>query len=1252
MLKCLIGKLNLLTLTLIACSHFSYSQMRTPEEEPFIPGNLIVQVAENANIHKIVAGIPAQYNFKVDRLLASHMRAWLIEFDPFSLSQMDALRMVNRLPGITLAQNNHLVEIRETIPDDPQFNQQWHHKNTGQSGGTAGADIKTTEAWDITTGGKNALGHDIVVCILEGVDFSHNDLINNHWTNPFEIPGNGIDDDGNGYIDDIHGWNVGNNSGTLTGGGIQTGHGTNVAGMIGAKGDNSLGVVGANWDVKMMNVVGYNVNTEASVVAAYNYPLSLRKKYNETNGAQGAFVVATNASWGIDNANPNNYPIWCQFYDTLGKYGILNCGATTNSNTNVDVNGDMPTACSSTYMVGIGRSGNNDNIAGGYGVTTIDFAAPGINVRTTSNGNNYTTTTGTSFASPLTAGVIALLYAIPCPNFMNMVLNDPQLAADLVFNSLMNGLDLKTNMTNYYIGGGRLNAKNSMDILMEETCGTCIAPTNIEVINITETSASVSFEQTDDSNIYFLYLREEGETTWEEYFTLGTSINLTGLSECTAYEYYMESHCPGDEISNATAIMTFNTSGCGSCVDLTYCESEASSESMAFVIHSPVNIAGEISSYTETNNWGGAINNGYIYGDLVLVDDGTANGELGCAALINGAQLSGKIAVAVRGTCNFSEKAVNAQNAGAIGLIIINNQGGGLANLGAGTGSGSVTIPVIMISQADGAGLLAELTGGGSATGLLGVQHEWIESFELNGVLTVSGDDNGYRAPDNVLIPIEIGENVDFTMIPGFDGQELEATTRIWVDMNQDGDFDVSELVYDESGTSFGELTGSFTVPASAFPGSTRLRVQFAYQGYGSAGLPDVCGEFTSGEVEDYCIELIQNEICNMDVISTVNNPTCNEVQDGSIAVNVSGGDPGYTYTWNNGAGNVDNISSLSAGVYRLIVTDNSGCDTIIRYELSNATNILITETITHPACESIANGEITVEATGGTGITFEWTGGPSGDTYSNLNAGVIEVVATDDQGCKSSKLFLLTYDTKIVFEVVTTHPTCADSEDGSINVTATGAPGISYQWDNGPASNTYTGLNNGNYTVTATSSNGCIAEHTYMLTATPEVVTAGFDFTSDELVVNFTNTSVNGVTYEWDFGDSNSSTDFEPVHTYASHGTYTVCLTTSGDCESTTVCDEIVVHDSSVGLGEWHTSHSFTIYPNPASYEVNFETTMSHVHSIELVSVTGQLVSSQKITAGTTIIKLSNLSEGLYIVNALQEDGSVVFTDKLIIRK
>ena len=128
-------------------------------------------------------------------------------------------------------------------------------------------------------------------------------MIDNHWVNAAEVPGNGVDDDGNGFVDDYNGWNASSGTDAISAGG----HGTSVSGMIGATGNNGNGGAGVNWDVDIMQIQMGGL-TESNVIAAYNYPYTMRNLYNTSNGTQGAFVVATNASWGIDGANPANYP--------------------------------------------------------------------------------------------------------------------------------------------------------------------------------------------------------------------------------------------------------------------------------------------------------------------------------------------------------------------------------------------------------------------------------------------------------------------------------------------------------------------------------------------------------------------------------------------------------------------------------------------------------------------------------------------------------------------------------------------------------------------------------------------------------------------------------------------------------------------------------------------------------------------------------------------------------------------------------
>jgi len=427
-----------------------------------IPGEFIVRFQGDVDAQKWGEGLGLNH----ERTLSQRAQIHLFEL-PSSTSPADdwaMLRALRKDDRLVAAQFNHEVQSRETLPDDPALNQQWHHVQNGDH------DIDSDLAWDITTGGQTADGTRIVVAVLEGggANYNHIDLIDNHWVNDQEIPDNGIDDDNNGFVDDYNGWHAQNNNDNIGGGG----HGTSVSGMIGATGNNGSGGVGVNWDVEIMQVdMGFGGLSEANVIAAYDYPYEMRVLFNESQGARGAFVVATNASWGIDLANPANYPIWCGFYDTLGEAGILNCGATANQQYNIDTQGDMPTGCSSPYMVSVTATNNQDvRTFSAYGATTIDLAAPGDNVYLPSGSTGYNNTSGTSFASPCVAGAIALLYSAPCPDLMGQALVDPQGTADVILGHLYEGVDVVSNLVGETVTGGRLNTFNSLNLLMAN-CG-------------------------------------------------------------------------------------------------------------------------------------------------------------------------------------------------------------------------------------------------------------------------------------------------------------------------------------------------------------------------------------------------------------------------------------------------------------------------------------------------------------------------------------------------------------------------------------------------------------------------------------------------------------------------------------------------------------------------------------------------------------------------------------------------------------
>ncbi|MFL3026879.1 MAG: S8 family serine peptidase [Candidatus Neomarinimicrobiota bacterium] len=446
--------------------------------QEIVQDRIIVKIAPDLSRADFIASIDTS-KYAIEKVLVKRLNIVSLKLknDMIGLP-LKAVKEFQSSPYIDKVMPDTKVS-RRNIPDDNQFDQQWALHNTGQSGGTIDADIDAIEAWDISTGGVTPLGDTIVVAIVDGgMLLTHNDLIPNLWTNYGEIPGNGIDDDDNGYIDDIHGWNAYSSNGSIP----SDGHGTHVAGIVGAKGNNGDYVSGVNWDVKLM-ALGGSSGTTSIVLEAYGYILDQRAIYDSTGGTSGAFVVATNSSFGVNNADCNSatYSLWNDMYNALGEYGILSCGATMNNNSNVDVTGDVPTGCNSDYMISVTNTTRNDskNSGAAYGLTTIDLGAPGTQILSTYTGGGTSSLSGTSMASPQVAGAIGLIHSSMSSGLASLFRASPDQGAMIIKQIILEGTDQLSSLNGITVSGGRLNLYNSAVLSMEYLAADSLDPNPI-----------------------------------------------------------------------------------------------------------------------------------------------------------------------------------------------------------------------------------------------------------------------------------------------------------------------------------------------------------------------------------------------------------------------------------------------------------------------------------------------------------------------------------------------------------------------------------------------------------------------------------------------------------------------------------------------------------------------------------------------------------------------------------------------------
>lgn len=410
-------------------------------------------------------------------------------------------------PEVLKIEENRLLAVRTTTPDDPQYSKQWSLER-----------IKTDQVWDITTGGKTALGDDIVIAIFDdGYDLNHLDLQDNLWKNPGEIDGDDLDNDGNGYIDDVYGLDVFGRRDNHA----KRNHGTSVSGIVGATGNNATGVTGVNWNAKILTCSSSasSILTE-DLFLMYEYVISMKKEYLDSNGKKGANILVANGSLGIQGEPPSKFPLWCDYFDDMGDVGILYVTATTNILTNVDLTFDMPTNCTSPFLIGVTNTDINDRLANaGYGLKSVDLGAPGNGSFTTRIDNGYATFGGTSAAAPHVAGAIALLYSFPCEEYASRIKALPRQSALEMRDFVLNNVDKLTDLKDSTTSGGRLNIYKSLSELQSKYCqnipvGKLVA--RLDGINYGSGSITVTIGGLPDLPVKFMLTNALGQVIYHE----------------------------------------------------------------------------------------------------------------------------------------------------------------------------------------------------------------------------------------------------------------------------------------------------------------------------------------------------------------------------------------------------------------------------------------------------------------------------------------------------------------------------------------------------------------------------------------------------------------------------------------------------------------------------------------------------------------------------------------------------------------
>jgi Subtilase family/Viral BACON domain/Putative binding domain, N-terminal len=403
-----------------------------PQAAPYVDGELLVKTDRLVSAQSL-----ANANRKIGavKIQDFDLIGWQRVRLPEGLSVKDAIALYSSMPDVVSAQPNYIYRI-SVVPNDASF---------GSLYGMA--KIQAPAAWDSTTGSAA-----VIVAVLDtGIRHTHEDLGANVWQNPGEVAGNSADDDGNGFVDDVIGYDfINNDSNPLD----DDGHGTHVSGTIGAVGNNSMGVVGVNWNVRIMAIKTHDADgnsTAAAVISAFQYVTMMKSR--------GVNIRVTSNSWGGAPEAPAYDQALKDAIDAAGDAGIVNVFAAGNNARDIDSSPAYPASYTSSSIISVASSNSLDDRSpfSNYGAAGVDLAAPGSSILSTYffNDSDYQTLSGTSMATPHVAGAVALLAAA-----------NPSLTAQALKDTILNSVDVLPQWAGVVLTGGRLNVARAI----ETTC--------------------------------------------------------------------------------------------------------------------------------------------------------------------------------------------------------------------------------------------------------------------------------------------------------------------------------------------------------------------------------------------------------------------------------------------------------------------------------------------------------------------------------------------------------------------------------------------------------------------------------------------------------------------------------------------------------------------------------------------------------------------------------------------------------------